>query len=202
MKFLPTNLVFAVLLIIGAHPLVASNPGKDFLITLDGSKLTGFIKTIAIKQKKTQISFENDLGTTYTIDASTIFGFAFEEAGEMSLYESKFLNGEWQFLKVEKRGEAVSLYKSSERQLQYSGYRKSPTVVQEKNPQIWLQFKGEQPFRIYRITFRGVLRRKMKSYPDLAKMIGKRGFRYRNLSMIVDSYNRFQLNNSEELPLK
>ncbi len=202
MKFLPTNLVFAVLLIIGAHPLVASNPGKDFLITLDGSKLTGFIKTIAIKQKKTQISFENDLGTTYTIDASTIFGFAFEEAGEMSLYESKFLNGEWQFLKVEKRGEAVSLYKSSERQLQYSGYRKSPTVVQEKNPQIWLQFKGEQPFRIYRITFRGVLRKKMKSYPDLAKMIGKRGFRYRNLSMIVDSYNRFQLNNSEGLPLK
>ncbi len=202
MKFLPTNLVFAVLLIIGAHPLVASNPGKDFLITLDGSKLTGFIKTIAIKQKKTQISFENDLGTTYTIDASTIFGFAFEEAGEMSLYESKFLNGEWQFLKVEKRGQAVSLYKSSERQLQYSGYRKSPTVVQEKNPQIWLQFKGEQPFRIYRITFRGVLRKKMKSYPDLAKMIGKRGFRYRNLSMIVDSYNRFQLNNSEGLPLK
>ncbi len=202
MKFLPTNLVFAVLLIIGAHPLVASNPGKDFLITLDGSKLTGFIKTIAIKQKKTQISFENDLGTTYTIDASTIFGFAFEEAGEMSLYESKFLNGEWQFLKVQKRGQAVSLYKSSERQLQYSGYRKSPTVVQEKNPQIWLQFKGEQPFRIYRITFRGVLRKKMKSYPDLAKMIGKRGFRYRNLSMIVDSYNRFQLNNSEGLPLK
>jgi len=196
MKFLPANFVFAVLLVIGSHPLLASNPGKDFLITLDGSKLTGFIKTIAIKQKKTQISFENDLGTTYTIDASTIFGFAFEEAGEMSLYESKFLNGEWQFLKVEKRGLEVSLYKSSERQLQYSGYQKSPIVVQERNPQIWLQFKGEQPFRIYRITFRSVLRKKMKSYPDLAKMIGKRGFRYRNLSMIVDSYNRFHLNNS------
>lgn len=196
MKFLPANFVFAILLIIGSHPLLASNPGKDFLITLDGSKLTGFIKTIAMKQKKTQISFENDLGTTYTIDASTIFGFAFEEAGEMSLYESKFLNGEWQFLKVEKRGQEVSLYRSSERQLQYSGYKKSPTVVQEKNPQIWLQFKGEQPFQIYRINFRSILRKKMKSYPDLAKMIGKRGFRYRNLSMIVDSYNRFHQNNS------
>lgn len=196
MKFLPANFVFAILLIIGSHPLVASNPGKDFLITLDGSKLTGFIKTIAIKQKKTQISFENDLGSTYTIDASTIFGFAFEEAGEMSLYESKYLNGEWQFLKVEKKGLAVSLYKSSERQLQYSGYKKLPIVVQEKNPQIWLQFKGEQPFRIYRITFRSVLRKKMKSYPDLAKMFGKRGFRYRNLSMIVDSYNRFHMDNS------
>ncbi len=196
MKFLPTIFVLAILLIIGSHPLVASNPGKDFLITLDGSKLTGFIKTIAIKQKKTQISFENNLGTTYTIDASTIFGFAFEEAGEMSLYESKFLNGEWQFLKVEKKGLEVSLYKSSERQLQYSGYRSSPIVVQEKNPQIWLQFKGEEPFRIYRITFRSVLRKKMKSYPDLTKMFGKRGFRYRNLSMIVDSYNRFHMNNS------
>lgn len=196
MKLLPAVFVFAILLLIGSQPLVASNPGRDFLITLDGSKLTGLIKTIAIKKKKTQIFFENDLGTSYTIDASTIYGFAFEEAGEMSLYESKFLNGEWQFLKVEKRGLEVSLYKSSERQLQYSGYQKSPTVVQEKNTQIWLQFKGEEPFRIYRITFRGVLKKRMKSYPDLAKMIGKRGFRYRNLSMIVDSYNRFHQNNS------
>ncbi len=197
MKHSRTIFVLAFLLLLCSGSLQAGDPGKDFLITLDGSKLTGVIKTIAFKQKKTQISFQNDFGTMYVVDASTIFGFAFEENGETSLFESKFLNGEWQFLKVEKRGNVLSLYTSTERQLQFAGFNESPIVVQDKkSPQIWLQFKGEQPFRVYRFNFRGVLRKKMKSHPELAKRIGKRGFRYKNLSMIVDSYNRFHKENS------
>lgn len=188
---------------IWSSALLANEPGKDFLITLDGSKLTGIIKTITIKQKKTQISFENDFGSRYIVDASTIFGFAFQEQGEISLFESKFLNGEWQFLRVETRGNAVSLYTSSERQLQFVGSDETPIVVQEqKSPQIWLQFEGEQPFRVYRFNFRGVLRKRMKSHPELAKRIGKRGFRYKNLSMIVDSYNRYHKENDEDITSK
>ncbi len=196
MKFIPSKLLLAAVLLLYAGTLTANTPGKDFLITLDGSKLTGVIKTITIKKKKTQISFENDFGTKYTVDASTISGFSFEDEGEISLYESKYLNGEWQFLKVEKKGEALSWYTSSERQLQFSGFNESPIVVQEKQRQIWLQFAGEQPFRVYRFTFRGVMRRRMKDYPALAKRIGKRGFRYKNLPLIVDSYNKFHENNS------
>jgi|GEM_PF-2081675 len=192
MKLLPTCIVLTVMLLLISHPLLPNNqPGKDFLITLDGSKLTGLIKTIAFGKKNTKITFENDLGTLYTVNASTIFGFALQEGGEMSMYESKYLNGVWQFLKVENKGQALILYTSIERQLQFSGVNEAPIVVQEKKPQVWLQFKGEQPFRLYRFRFRGVLRKKLKSYSDLAKRIGKRGFRYNNLSLIVDSYNRF-----------
>lgn len=202
MKRVRIHLIFLAALI-WSSALLANEPGKDFLITLDGSKLTGVIKTITIKQKKTQISFENDFGSRYIVDASTIFGFAFQEQGEISLFESKFLNGEWQFLRVETRGNAVSLYTSSERQLQFVGSDETPIVVQEqKSPQIWLQFEGEQPFRVYRFNFRGVLRKRMKSHPELAKRIGKRGFRYKNLSMIVDSYNRYHKENDEDITSK
>ena len=68
-------------------------------------------------------------------------------------------------------------------------------MVQENKQQIWLQFEGEQPFRVYRFSFRGVMRKKMKDYPALAKRIGKRGFRYKNLPLIVDSYNKYHEQN-------
>lgn len=191
----PTHWILVGLLILFAHDLLGSDPGKDFLITLNGTKLTGAIKTVSYQKKNTQISFQNDLGTSYTVDASTILGFAVEEAGEIFMYESKHLNGVWQFLKVEKKGMAVSWYTQSERQLQYIGSDKPPIVAQELYKHIWLQFKGEQPFRLHRFSFRRVLRKKMKSFPDLAKRIGKRGFRYKNLPMIVDSYNKFHENN-------
>jgi hypothetical protein len=186
-------LIIKLLLILLLSPLIlqGNNPGKDFLITLDGAKLTGNIKHVSLTKGGSYIHFENDFGDTYNVYAATIYGFAFREAGEISLYESKCLYGEWRFLKVEKRGDVLSLYKSSERQLQFTNAGASPIVVEEKNPQIWLQFKGEQPFKIYRISYRRILRNKMKSFPDLAQSIGKRGFRYHNLSMIVDLYNKF-----------
>lgn len=195
MKHARTHLILAVVLLLGANALATNDPGKDFLITLDGSKLTGVIRTITFKKKQTQISFVNDLGTKYTVDASTISGFSYQEEGEISMYESKFLNGEWQFLRVEKKGQALTWYTSSERQLQFSGFNEDPIVVQENKQQIWLQFAGEQPFRVYRFSFRGVMRKKMKDYPALAKRIGKRGFRYKNLPLIVDSYNKYHEKN-------
>jgi hypothetical protein len=175
----------------------ANNPGKDFLITLNGSKLTGNIKEVSYSNGKSQIYFENDFGNTYVVLPATIYGFAFDENGTTTMYESKYLNGDWQFLKVEKRGEALSLYTSSERQLQFTNTNESPIVVEEKNPQIWLQFKEEQPFKIYRLTFRSTLRKKMEDFPDLAKNIGKRGFRYKNLSKIVELYNKFHSKNGK-----
>ena len=145
---------------------------------------------MSFSKSKTQIQFENDFGNTLIIHPATIYGFVFDDNGETSFYESKNLDGDWRFLKVEKRGQALSLYKSSERQLQFTNSNESPLVVEEKTPQIWLQFAGEQPFKIYRLSYKRVLRKKMESFPDLAKRIGKRGFRFDDLSMIVGLYNK------------
>ncbi|MEM9918450.1 MAG: hypothetical protein AAF990_10165 [Bacteroidota bacterium] len=184
-------LLVAVVLLCSSHFLLANNPGKDFLITLDGAKLTGSIRGIDVSSGHSEISFENDFGDIYTVHPATIFGFVCEAQGETMLYESKCLKGEWLFLRVEKKGEVLSLYTSFERQLQFTQADEPPIVVEEKNPQVWLQFKGEQPFKLHRLTYRRVLRKRMASYPDLANRIGKRGFRYDNIAMITDLYNKF-----------
>lgn len=190
MKLPITAFIFLIL----PNFLTANNPGKDFLITLNGSKLTGNIKDISYSDGKSQIHFENDFGNTYVVLPSTIYGFAFDDGDETSMYESKYLNNEWRFLKVEKKGETLSLYTSTERQLQFTHSGESPIIVEEKNPQIWLQFKGEQPFKVYRLTYKRVLKKKMEAYPDLTQKIGKRGFRYNNLGMIVELYNKLSQN--------
>ena len=170
--------------------LMANNPGKDFLITLNGSKLTGNITSVSVLNGKIQLSFQNDFGDKYTIHPATVYGFAFAKEGEILLYESKQLDGRWKFLKVETQGQKVCLYTSAERQLKYADSNGAPILVEEKNPQNWIQFQGEQPVKIYRLNYRRILKKKMKAYPDLVNNIGKKGFRYRNLLAIIDLYNR------------
>jgi len=165
-------------------------PIKIFLTTLNGSNITGIIKTVSITKGKSEILFENDLGDIYTIHPATIFGFTFEEGGEVLLYESKYLGGKWRFLRADQKGTALTMYTSLERQLQFTNSEESPIIIEEKNPQIWLQFQEEQPIKVYRLTYRRVLRKKLEAFPELAKRIGKRGFKYKNMSSIVDLYNR------------
>lgn len=185
--FIKFSLIVIALMI--TNSLTATNPGKDFLITLNGLKLTGSIKNISLLAGKPQISFENDFGDIYTIHPATIYGFTFEDEGSISMYESKNLNGEWHFLKVENKGQILTLYTSSERQLKFSKSGASPILVEEKNPQFWLQFKGEQPFKVFRFSFKSSLRKRMDNYPELEKRLGRKGFRYKNLSAIVGLYN-------------
>lgn len=192
MKFLFLKCVFVIgFSVITNVPLTAEKPGKDFLITLNGSKLTGVIKDINLSKEGSQLSFKNDFGDTYTVLPETIFGFVLQEGDETMLYESKCLDRVWWFVQIEKKGKVLSLFTSTERKLQFTNTNEPPIIVEEKAPQIWLQFAGEPPFKVYRFTYKGILRKKMKSYPDLAKRIGKRGFRYKNLSDIVELYNRF-----------
>ncbi|MEM7103225.1 MAG: hypothetical protein AAF502_08855 [Bacteroidota bacterium] len=191
MKRCWTDLIAAALLLILPYLLAASGEGKDFLITLNGSKLTGEIKVTANDKGKSEISFQNDFGDVYAIHPATIFGFAYQDKDEVFLYESKKLDGKWQFLKVEKKGEAVNLYSSSEKQLQFISSGESPVVVKVKNPQSWVQFKGQPPIKVHKWNYKGLLKEKMAAYPELVEMIGKRGFKFSNLSMMVDLYNKF-----------
>ena len=147
MRFIITPFLQVLFLLFLSNFLVANTIGKDFLITLNGSKLTGNIKDISFSNTETTLSFENDFGNIYSVNAATIYGFAFAERGETSMYESKFLGGKWLFLKVERKGQALSLYRSSERQLKFIGSGEAPIVEKEKAAQIWLQFANEQPFK-------------------------------------------------------
>lgn len=169
--------------------LLANNPGEDFLITLNGYKLTGNVKDIFFSDWQSRLSFENDFGDLYSIHPACIYGFAFQEEGNTVYYESKYLGGNWAFLKVEKRGQALSLYRSAERKIQFTQSEGKPVIQQKKVSEIWLQFDGKRPFRMYRLTYRKVLKQRFAHYPELAKIIGKKGFRFKNLPQIVERYN-------------
>lgn len=170
--------------------LVAAKPGTDFLITLNGSKLTGQVRDISFSSATPLLSFENDLGTLFVVHPASIYGFAFQDDGNVSIYESKLLDGRWKFLKVENHGKELTLYTSLERQIKFAGSGGSPTIEKEGNLQIWLQFAKEQPLKIHRLNYKGILRKRMAAFPELSSRLGKRGFRYRNLPAIVELYNR------------
>lgn len=184
--------ILFVLLIWSPHGtgLHATAPGKDFLITLNGSKLTGKIKSISLSNKNSWLAFENDFGNEYVVRPATVNGFVLEENGEVSLYESKFLGGRWLFLKVENRSQALSLYFNSERQMKFVNIGEPPIVKEEKTIQTWLQFAKEEPVKIYRLNFKKILKKKMAAYPEIVQQLGKRGFKYRDLPAIVELYNR------------
>lgn len=170
--------------------LFANTPGKDFLITLNGSKLTGHIKDISLTNERSQISFENDFGDLYVIHPATIHGFAVEKNGEVTVYESKYLEGQWLFLKVENKGDVISLYTSTERQVKFTDSNDSPLVEGGKTIQFWLQFDKEEPFKVYRFNYKRVLKEHMSAYPEIIEQLGKRGFKYRNLPAIVELFNK------------
>ena len=189
MKCLFKQISFVIFFLLSSNFLTADNPDKDFLITLNGSTLTGTVKDISYSTTEASLLFENDFGNAYTIYPATIYGFAFVKDGTTILYESKFLDGKWQFLKVERKGKEVSLYRSMERQLKFVGSAKNPIVEKEKNPQIWLQFADEQPSKVYRLTYKAVLRKRMATCPEVINRLGKRGFKFNDLPSIVELYN-------------
>ena len=199
MRPLFTPFFLIVILAFFANNLFSKTPGEDFLITLDGHKLTGDVKDIFFSDWESRVSFENDFGDLYSIHPACIYGFAFQENGQTVHYESKYLGGNWAFLKVEKRGQALSLYRSSERKIEFSQEDGKPVVKARKVSEIWLQFDKKRPFRIYRVGFRKTLREKFAHYPELANLIGKKGYRFKNLSKIVEIYNEIYDDNERNL---
>ncbi|RMG79111.1 MAG: hypothetical protein D6714_16910 [Bacteroidetes bacterium] len=171
--------------------LLFADPGKGYLITLDGHKLTGQVHDILFSAWQTRLRFENDFGDVYAIHPATIYGFVFENDGHFHYYESKFLGGTWAFLEVEKRGEALSLYRNPRRKLRVRKNDGEPYITQKKASETWLQFNGKRPFRIYRLGYKKILRQNLSEYPELADLIGQKGYRFRDLPRIVELYNEW-----------
>lgn len=180
--------IFAILFL--PQLLLADSPGKDFLITLDGAKLTGQVQDISFAAATPLLSFENDLGSLFVVHPASIYGFAFVDGDDVLIYESKLLDGSWKFLKVENQDKELTMYTSVERQVKFAGSGRSPSIQDERNAQVWLQFSKDQPFKVYRTNYKGILRKRMSAFPELADRLGKRGFRYKNLPAIVELYNR------------
>ncbi len=195
-KFTRHLLIFLAI-IFSTH--LFGNIGKGYLITLDGKNITGKIKNIYFSEWYASLTFENDFGNSYSIHPATILGFVFKKENEDVVFESKLIRGSWVFLRIVEKGPGLTLYRSTERTTELVKVSNESIVTDKKIDEMWLQFYRKRPFRVYRMTYKKVLKKKLSAFPTLAQMIGKQGYKYRDLTKIVTLYNELYMKGEKRL---
>jgi hypothetical protein len=169
--------------------LSANNSSRGYLITKNGKKLTGMISQVF---GENEIVFINDFGTPYKLHAALIYGFVVPQNGKNVFYASKYNGKVWRFMRLLHQGEGMNLYLAPvSRVLSHpSGHLGlRPPEVRFTNA-YFVELKGRAPVRVSRGNFKGSMRRLLKKEaPQLAKKVGKRGYRFKNLEEIIEAYN-------------
>lgn len=162
---------------------------KGYIITHSGIRLTGKISTIFHSDYGSELTFINDFGTSYQIHPALIRGFAFRNNDDLNiLYESRYTKGTWIFLEVIYRGKDMSLYKAPEERVSIAhGFS---TIQLEE---YWVDVPGGNMTPLTRYRYKRRFRRLVrKSEPELAKKIGKTGYKFKDLVKIIEEFNRLQ----------
>lgn len=164
---------------------------QGYLVTLNGKMLTGQIGAIYQGDNNSEVIFINDFGTIYNIRPELIRGFVFKKGPEFIVYESKFNEKRWMFLKVLFKGENLHLYQSPQEIIQLvQNYRGFVNDYSYRPAEYFLEMEGKIPFKVKRIGFKKQMHRLLrKNAPDLADKIGDKGFHYKDLPKIVREYN-------------
>lgn len=162
---------------------------KGYIITHSGIRLTGMIGTIFHSDFGSELTFINDFGTSYQIHPALIRGFAFRNEENLNiLYESRYTKGSWIFLEVIYRGRDMSLYKAPEERVSIA--HNFNTIQLEE---YWVDVPGGNMVPLTRYRYKRRFRRLVKkSEPELAKKIGKPGYKFQDLVKIIEEFNRLQ----------
>jgi hypothetical protein len=167
----------------------ADNSSRGYLITKNGKKLTGLISQVL---GENEIIFINDFGTPYKLHAALIYGFVVPQKGKNVFYVSKFSGNVWRFMRLLHEGEGMSLYLAPVARVlpndaAHYGMR-SPEMRYTND--YFVELKGRMPVRVSRGNFKKSMRRLLKKEaPELAKKIGKKGYRFKNLEAVIQEYN-------------
>lgn len=162
---------------------------KGYIITHSGTRLTGMISTIFHSDFGSELTFINDFGTSYQIHPALIRGFAFKKSeGINTLYESRYCQGNWVFLEVIYRGLEMSLYKAPEERLSIAnGFDKI------RLEEYFVEVPGRHMVALTRHRYKSRFRRLVKkSEPELAKKIGKPGYRFKDLVKVIEEFNEMK----------
>lgn len=162
---------------------------QGYIITHSGIRLTGMISTIFHSDYGSELTFINDFGTSYQIHPALIRGFAFRNDEDSNiLYESRFTKGTWIFLEVIYRGKDMSLYKAPEERVSIAhGFN---TIQLEE---YYVDVPGGNMTPLTRYRYKRRFRRLVKkTAPELAKKIGKAGYKFKDLVKIIAEFNRLK----------
>lgn len=165
---------------------------EGYIITKNGIRLTGMIGTLDQTRDNSSVIFINDFGNIYQIYPELISGFVFQQDTAAILFESKVEKYEkrWVFMQVLCKGKGFNLYTSvSERTASLIAPYDSETRA-FKTSDYYLDTPKRVPFKIRRIGFRKQMKRLLnRRAPKLADLIGKKGYRYKDLVDIINAYN-------------
>jgi len=162
---------------------------RGFLLTKDDYQLTGYFSILEYSATGNLVTFTNDFGDVYSIHPMLVKGFGFSKDGTSFRFISRFHEGQWFFLHEEVPGRALSLYRlpdGSNNWVDDSMLR----LFQNPPPTYYFIYGDRKILPVPRAGFRRLLREFFsRANPELSAKIGKRGYRYRNLDLIVKEYN-------------
>ena len=162
---------------------------RGFLLTKDGYQLTGYLERIQYSPTGNEIRFVNDFGDTYIIHPFLVSGFGFTHEGTSYRFVSRFHEGQWFFLQEKADGRTLRLYRlpeSSDSWVDDSLLR----LFTVPPPTFYLEYGRGQLMGVPRTGFRRAMREFFNVVsPAMAKKVGTKGYRYRDLALIVAEVN-------------
>lgn len=184
--FLSLFFVFSLALSLQAESL------RGFLLTKDNYQLTGYFNVLSYSPTGNLITFTNDFGDVYSIHPRLVKGFGFSKDGTSFRFVSRFHEGQWFFLHEEIAGKSLSLYRLPDN----SNNWVDDSMLQLFTippPTYYLLYGDRKILPVPRSGFKRTMRDFLETRsPALASKIGKKGFRYRNLSEIVVQFNELR----------
>lgn len=165
---------------------------RGFLLTKDNYQLTGYFNLLSYSPTGNLITFTNDFGDIYSIHPMLVKGFGFSKDGDSFRFVSRYHEGQWFFLREEVAGRSLSLYRLPDGSDQYVD--DSMLRLFSLPPATYYFLYGDRKILpIPRTGFRRTLRDFFENTaPQLSAVIGKRGYRYRDLVTIVTEYNEIR----------
>ena len=162
---------------------------RGFLLTKDNYQLTGYFNKIEYTPTGNQITFTNDFGDVYFIHPQLVKGFGFSENGINVRFISRYHEGQWFFLRMVVPGRLLQLYSLPDGSDPYVDDQLLRVFETPPAP-FWLVSGKDLVLPVPRQGYKRVLRTFFKeNNSELALVVGKKGYRYKDLAAMVLQFN-------------
>ncbi|OAV42593.1 hypothetical protein [Lewinella sp. 4G2] len=180
---------YSLLLVLSLSITVSAEAYRGFLLTKDDYHLTGYFNLIEYSPTGNYITFTNDFGDVYAISPQLVKGFGFSEGDQTVRFISRYHEGQWFFLREVVPGRVLSLFSMPNGNDRYVDDTMLRLFTNPPAP-FWFEYGKGNLMPINRVGYKKTLRTFFtETNPGLAKRIGKKGYRYRDLHNIVAEYN-------------
>jgi hypothetical protein len=170
--------------------IARAQTAKGYLVSKNGKQLTGYIGDIYYSTGTSTLLFMNDFGDTYEIEAERIKGFVCKRNQKLEAYKSKEIKGRWYFLKVIIRSENLVLYQAPKEVMYHFSTGGIQTHKSRSTTEFWIEAENEIPMKLSKWGYKNKLQQIFQGRaPNLTAKIGQKGYRYKNLPDIIESYD-------------